>query len=203
MFDLTNAFATFPVLETERFVLRANRDQDAPDIFRIMSDPRVTRYFGQLPMKSLEEALELVQARRSAFEKQEGIRWAISNPVDGRLIGTCGFWRLIKPHFRAEIGYELAPEWWGQGVMVEALTAALDFGFTKMGLHTVEARIHPENRGSRRVLEKLGFVQEGYFKENYYDVVEGGFTDTAVFSLLKRTWMRGVMRDSFGVRGDA
>lgn len=190
MLDITNAFATFPLLKTERFVLRANRDDDAADIFRIMSNPHVTRYFGQLPMKSLDDALKLVQARRTAFAEEEGIRWAISNPVDDKLIGTCGFWRLIKPHFRAEIGYELAPEWWGQGVMVEALTAALSFGFTRMGLHSVEAQIHPQNRSSQRVLEKLGFVQEGYFKENYYDIVEQGFTDTAFFSLLKATWMR-------------
>ncbi|MGB0383806.1 MAG: GNAT family N-acetyltransferase [Ardenticatenaceae bacterium] len=196
MLDLTSAFATFPILETERVVLRAIRDEDAADIFRIMSDPRVMRYFGRLPMTSLDEAREVVQTRRTAFEEQEGIRWAISNREDGKLIGTCGFWRVIKPHFRAEIGYELAPEWWGQGVMVEALTAALSFGFISMGLHSVEAQIHPENSGSRRVLEKLGFVQEGYFKENYYDVVEEGFTDTAVFSLRKSAWGESVVTTS-------
>jgi ribosomal-protein-alanine N-acetyltransferase len=57
-----------------------------------------------------------------------------------------------------------------------------------MGLHSVEAQIDPANRASRRVLEKLGFVQEGYFRENYYDPVEARFTDTAVFSLLSATW---------------
>jgi ribosomal-protein-alanine N-acetyltransferase len=59
-----------------------------------------------------------------------------------------------------------------------------------MGLHSVEAQIHPANSGSRRVLEKLGFVQEGYFRENFYDPVEAGFTDTAVFSLLSAAWTR-------------
>ena len=118
------------------------------------------------------------------------MRWAIANRANGQLIGTGGFWRLIKPHFRAEIGYELAPEWWGQGVMTEALGAMLGFGFTRMGLHSVEAQIHPDNSGSRRVLEKLGFVQEGYFHENFYDPVEAQFTDTAVFGLLRAAWMR-------------
>jgi ribosomal-protein-alanine N-acetyltransferase len=73
--------------------------------------------------------------------------------------------------------------------MTEALGAMLDFGFTRMGLHSVEAHIHPANSGSRRVLEKLGFTQEGYFRENYYDPVEARFTDTAVYSLLKVIWM--------------
>ena len=76
-----------------------------------------------------------------------------------------------------------------KGVMTEALGAMLDFGFTRMGLHSVEAQIHPANSGSRRVLEKLGFVQEGYFRENFLDPVEARFTDTAVFSLLSATWM--------------
>ena len=74
--------------------------------------------------------------------------------------------------------------------MTEALGALLDFAFTRMGLHSVEAQIHPANSGSRRVLEKLGFVQEGYFRENFYDPVEAQFTDTAVYSLLKEIWMR-------------
>jgi ribosomal-protein-alanine N-acetyltransferase len=72
--------------------------------------------------------------------------------------------------------------------MTEAIGAVLGFGFTTMGLHSVEAQIHPENTGSRRVLEKLGFVQEGYFRENFYEPADGSFTDTAVFSLLQADW---------------
>jgi ribosomal-protein-alanine N-acetyltransferase len=189
MLDLTTAFATFPVLETERFLLRAVTLDDVATMFRIMSDPQVTRYFGMLPMATPAEAQERVQMIQTAFQEQTGVRWAIADRANGQLIGTCGFWRLIKPHDRAEIGYELAQAWWGQGVMTEALAAMLQFGFTRMGLHSVEAQIHPANSGSRRVLEKLGFVQEGYFRENYLDKVEARFTDTAVYSLLKERWM--------------
>jgi RimJ/RimL family protein N-acetyltransferase len=123
---------------------------DVADMFRIMSDLRVTRYFGALPMTTPAEAQQRVQAIQTAFQEQSGVRWAIANRADGQLVGTCGFWRLLKPHDRAEIGYELAPEWWGQGVMTEALEAMLDFGFTRMGLHSLEAQIHPANSGSRR-----------------------------------------------------
>jgi len=189
MLDLTAAFATFPVLETRRFLLRPATRDDAADMFRIMSDPQVTRYFGRLPMATLAEAQERVQAIQADFQQHDGVRWAIADHTRDRLIGTCGFWRLVKPHDRAEIGYELAQECWGQGVMTEAVGAMLQFGFTHMGLHTVEAQIHPANNGSRRVLEKLGFVQEGYFRENYFDLIEADFTDTAVYSLLKKDWM--------------
>lgn len=190
MLDTTTAFATFPVLTTTRLVLRAPALADAPEIFRIMGDPQVTRYFGSHPMTSLQEAVERVEGIQQAFQEQTGIRWAMTLRDSGQFLGSCGFWRLIKPHDRAEIGYELAPEWWGQGLMVEAIAAVLPFGFATLGLHSVEAQIHPANTGSRRVLEKLGFAQEGYLRENFYDPVEAEFTDTAVFSLLKATWMR-------------
>lgn len=189
MLDLISAFAIFPVLETERFVLRAVTAGDTADIFGMMSDPHVTRYFGRLPMTSIDEAAQRVEQIQTAFSEKTGVRWAITRREDGQFIGTCGFWRLIEPHARAEIGYDLAPAWWGQGVMPEAVAAALQFGFMRMGLHSVEAQIHPDNHGSRRVLEKLGFVQEGYFRENYFDPNEGRFSDTAVFSLLKATWL--------------
>ena len=73
------------------------------------------------------------------------------------------------------------------GIMPEAVGAIVRFGFEHMGLHSVEAQIEPNNQGSRRVLEKLGFVQEGYFRQNYF--FDGEFTDTAVFSLLKSDWV--------------
>jgi RimJ/RimL family protein N-acetyltransferase len=76
MLDLTAAFATFPVLETERFLLRAVTRDDVADIFRVMSDPRVTRYFGVLPMAALDQAQQRVQAIQTAFREQTGVRWA-------------------------------------------------------------------------------------------------------------------------------
>ena len=191
MLDLSEAFTTFPVLQTERLILRNPQVADAEAIFRIMSDPQVLRYFGSAPMTDPEQALRRIASFHADFAAKEGIRWAITSRSDGRFLGTCGFWRLVKEHFRAEIGYELAPEWWGQGIMPEAIDAALNFGFQSMGLHSVEAQIAPENIGSRRVLEKLGFVQEAYFRENYYEPAEGRFTDTAVFSLLRTNWPAG------------
>ena len=194
MLDLTTAFASFPMLQTERYYLRAITMDDVDAIYAMMRDPQVLRYFGQLPMATPEQAVQKVRGVQSAFAQHSGVRWAITSRANGELLGTGGFWRLVTEHDRAEIGYELARAHWGRGVMTEALGAILGFGFGAMGLHSVEAHIHPANRGSRRVLEKLGFVQEGYFRQNYYDVVEAAFTDTAVFGLLKADWMGRIER---------
>jgi ribosomal-protein-alanine N-acetyltransferase len=189
MLDVAHVFAAFPTLETERFVLRALAPTDAPALLRIMGDPLVTRYFGRGPMETLDEAAEQINKIQLAFAAHEGIRWAITRRGEDHMLGSCGFWRLVLPHFTAEIGYELGREHWGQGIMPEVARAVLGYGFATIGLHRVEAQIHPANGGSRRVLEKLGFVQEGYFRQHYYEPAEGIFTDTAVFSLLKADWV--------------
>jgi ribosomal-protein-alanine N-acetyltransferase len=176
------------VLETERLILREIRPDDVEDVFRIYSDPQVIRYWGSAPLIAIDEARRKIQGIIDAFREREGVRWAFTLKGDDRLIGSGGHWRLLKQHQRSEIGYELAPEYWGQGLVAEAFGAILRFGFERMGLHSVEAQIDPANRASRRVLEKLGFVQEGYFRENYY--FDGVFTDTAIFSLLKCDWLR-------------
>jgi ribosomal-protein-alanine N-acetyltransferase len=181
-------FDIFPVLETERLILREITLDDAEDMFRIFADPEVIRFWGAAPMRSIEEAHGKIAGITTAFREKFGMRWAITRRDSNRLIGSCGHWRLIKQHMRSEIGYDLAPEQWGQGIMPEAVGAILRFGFERMRLHSVEAQIEPNNQGSRRVLEKLGFVQEGYFRENFY--FDGEFTDTAVFSLLKADWLK-------------
>src|SRR5690606_18725591 len=93
-----------------------------------------------------------------------------------------GFWRLLKEHYRGEIGYLLHPDFQGQGIMHEAFTPVLEYGFNKMNLHSVEANVYPANVSSKKVLEKNGFIKEAYFKENYF--FNGEFTDTAVYSLV-------------------
>lgn len=189
MLDLSAAFATFPVLETERLTLRAPTLDDTAALFRIRSDPEVMRYFGSPPISTREMAALHIENFQAAFQEQRGIRWVITRRGSAQMLGSCGFWRLVKEHYRAEIGYDLAPEYWGMGVMTEAVGAILGFGFGPMGLHSVEAQIDPDNSASRRVLEKLGFVQEGYFHENYYVAARAAFGDTAVFSLLGASWL--------------
>jgi [ribosomal protein S5]-alanine N-acetyltransferase len=89
---------------------------------------------------------------------------------------------MHKEHYRAEIGYLLHGSLHGKGVMTEAMRAVLDFGFNTMQLHSVEAVVDPENAASIGLLQKAGFVREGYYRESFF--FEGKFLDTAVYSLL-------------------
>jgi ribosomal-protein-alanine N-acetyltransferase len=150
----------------------------------MFSDPLVMRYIGKPPHASVAETLAFLQRNRALYPAREGVRWVITRRGSDRLIGSCGHWRLMKEHLRAEIGYDLLPAFWGQGLMDEALRAILRFGFATMGLHSAEAQIDPAHVRSRRVLERLGFQQDGLLRENF--LCMGQFTDTAVFTLLAR-----------------
>lgn len=174
----------FPVLCTERLVLRELRENDAAAAFRMFSDPEVMRYTGKSVHADVAETLASLLRDRDAFPARAGIYWAITLRGDDAFIGSCCFFRLMSEHRRAEIGYDLHSAYWGRGLMAEALHAILAFGFTTMGLHSAEAQIDPDNERSRRVLSRLGFRQDGLLRENFY--YAGRYLDTAVFTLLSR-----------------
>jgi ribosomal-protein-alanine N-acetyltransferase len=186
MLDLTPVTTTFPTLATDRLVLRQITEEDAPALFEVWSDPEVARYLPRAAMTDPVEALQRVQKLASLYP--EGIIWAIVPRDSAAIAGTVLLFNFVKPHFRAELGYELGKAHWGKGFATEAASAVIDFAFNSVGLHSLEAHIDPANIGSRRVLEKLGFVQEGYFREGFYDARIDRFTDNAVFSLLVSTW---------------
>ena len=175
-------FNPFPNLETERLVLRRINSDDAKAILAIRSDDRVMQFIGRPKLNTIDEAKDLIEKIELSLLQQEGISWCITKKQNHTLIGTIGFWRLLKEHYRAEIGYLLHPDFQGQGIMHEAFAPVLKYGFEKMHLHSVEANVYPANFSSIKVLEKNGFIKEGYYKENYF--FDGEFTDTAVYSLV-------------------
>ena len=176
-------FSPFPEIKTESLLLRRMTDTDAPEIWFLRSDETVMKYIDREKPKSQEEALAFINMVNANIDKNESIMWAIAlkeNP--GTLIGNIGFWRIINQHYRSEIGYMLHPDFWGKGIMKEALQAAADFGFNEMKLHSIEAHINPDNIASGMLLEKAGFIREAYFKEDFF--FRGKFIDTAIYSLL-------------------
>jgi [ribosomal protein S5]-alanine N-acetyltransferase len=179
---LTLQLTPFPLLRTQRLVLRQLDEQDAPEIFFLRSNEQVMHYICREKMASVAEAATWIEERNAGVARNENISWAICLASSPTLIGHLGFWRIMPEHHRAEIGYILHPDHWNQGIITEALTAMLDYGFRQLRLHTVEANIHPDNKASERLLLKHGFRQEGYLKESYF--FRGAFSDTALFSLL-------------------
>lgn len=175
-------------LETNRLILRPFKRDDVEFVHRHFSDPAVSRYLlDSPPLKTVSEADELV----SFYQAQEGDgpnRWCLVSKEDGAAVGTCGFHQIAPQHRRAEVGYDLTPDRWGRGYMIEALGAVLAFGFEKMSLHRVSALVFEANVRSVRVLEKSGFRQEGVLRDLFLS--GGDFFDHALYSLLRTEWVR-------------
>ena len=178
-------FSPFPEIFTERLLLGNIQKQDASELLLLRSSEKIMQYIDKEKIKTLEETETLIKRINEDAVNNEGITGKISakeNPE--KLIGSIGFWRIIKPHYRAEMGYMLHPDFWKKGLMKEALRAVIDFGFNKICLHSIEAHINPGNAASAGLLEKLNFVREAYFKEDYF--FRGKFLDSAVYSLLNK-----------------
>jgi ribosomal-protein-alanine N-acetyltransferase len=173
----------FTELRTTRLLLRRVVPADAAALLFLRSDEQVMRYLDREPTTTLAECEQVIRRLDETLERNEGIVWALT-PLgeERRLIGTCGIWRFDAANHRGEVGYVLHPDSWGQGLMNEALAAVCRFGFEQLRLHSLEGNINPGNVASGRLLERLGFVREAYFRENYY--FRGQFLDSVIYSLL-------------------
>lgn len=176
-------FNPFPELATERLILRRITADDTNEIFRLRSDEQVMKYIDKERAASLKDAEIFFNLINDSANANTGITWAIAlKQSPDKMIGNIGFWRLIKEHYRAEIGYMLHPDFWKKGIMKEALAEVIDFGFNEMKLHSIEAQINTGNTASAHILESVGFIKEAHFKENYF--FQGIFSDTIVYSKL-------------------
>jgi [ribosomal protein S5]-alanine N-acetyltransferase len=174
-----------PVLETERLRLRPLKPADAEELHAVFSDPEVMRYWSEPPHRDVARTEEMIGSIRAAFESREVFQWGIERTADGRLLGTV---TLIAAGSqpRAELGYILGREHWGQGFAGEAQRRAVEFAFDDLGLHRLEADTEPANAASVRSLERLGFRQEGLLRERW--TVAGRASDSAIFGLLASEW---------------
>lgn len=182
---LEEAFVAFPALETGRLLLRETARTDAEDLFRVLSDPEVTRHYDDDPFVEVSQARGQIEAWRAGYRRGAILRWALEEKASGRLIGTCGFYGFHGLHLRASLGYELGREHWRRGLMSEALARILDYAFATLEINRAQAFVMPGNAASIALLGKLGFAREGLLRE-YETWGSKGFVDLACFGLLAR-----------------
>lgn len=173
-------------LSTPRLQLRPLQPTDAAAVYAVHSDPRVVRYWSSTPWTSIDEARALIDADLKALPAGEHLRLGLALCESDDVIGTCSLFRLSPQCRRAELGYAMAHAYWGQGLMHEALSALLRFGFNTLDLNRVEADIDPRNTRSARSLERLGFIKEGRLRERW--IVDDEISDTDLYGLLRRDW---------------
>ena len=173
-------------LDSERLVLRGVQHSDLADLLRMNGDDAVTRFLPYETWVSRADG-EAWIARMSAMTAAGGgLQLVIVEKTSHSVVGTCLLFRYDQASARAEIGYALAREWWGRGIMREALSALIGHAFGACELHRVEAEVDPDNRPSNAVLASLGFTCEGRLRQRW--VAKGRRYDTHVYGLLREEW---------------
>lgn len=175
-------FQTFPVLHTERLDLIEIKQRHLNDLFKIFGNPAVTSFYNVTTLEKEAEAQQFINHFRNRFNEGAAIRWGLALKGCNTIIGTLGYNNFTK-HHRANIGYDLLPEFWNNGYITEALKAVLRFGFDQLYINRIEAEVMQGNVASERVLEKLGFKKEGVLRQWMY--WNNKHFDMNMFSLLR------------------
>jgi ribosomal-protein-alanine N-acetyltransferase len=174
-------------LITERLWLRPASRQDAPALLAYCLANRThllpwepSRPESFYTRQSIETRLESMEAHVAAGTAVHLLLFAKD---DGRLIGDCNFTNIVRGPFQAcHLGFSIAHDREGQGLMRECLAAAIRYVFAELGLHRVMANYRPENRRSARLLDRLGFEREGIARA--YLKINGVWADHVLTSLI-------------------
>ncbi|MBB3110803.1 ribosomal-protein-alanine N-acetyltransferase [Paenibacillus phyllosphaerae] len=182
-------FTSLPVLATERLYLRPMTEDDADELYHYYRDERVTRYLDWNGPSSVEEAAELIAQWNAKFDEKQLIPWGICLQDDHTLIGTvmCMPMRGTfedQPLHPVNIGFELSADHHHQGIMTEALHAAIACVKETFHIHRLQAEVVPDNGGSLTLLKKLGFKQEGLLKQYLWHGASAVFMDVIMLALI-------------------
>ncbi|HEY0320755.1 MAG TPA: GNAT family N-acetyltransferase [Pyrinomonadaceae bacterium] len=155
------------MIETERLVLRQFTPDDLDELVQLRADPLVMRYIGDQSREKVEQRLRYYI---SHYESHGLGMWAVIDKSTGAMVGWCGLIFLDETP-EVEVGYGVARDYWGRGLMTEAARASLRYGFERAGLERIVAVAMPENVASRRIMEKLGMHYEKNVHHYGHDLV--------------------------------
>jgi ribosomal-protein-alanine N-acetyltransferase len=167
-------------IETDRLILKEIDESNVEDILKIRSNEIVNQYVKRIPPKNNYDALDFILTIKKRTQNNETFYWGITYKNQQNLLGTICLYRFSEDRTEAEVGYELLPDHHRKGVMSEALSAVLNFGFNELNLQTILAFTNKFNENSKGLLVKHDFVlQEGRFDD--------GFPENLVFSLKRKS----------------
>jgi [ribosomal protein S5]-alanine N-acetyltransferase len=177
-----------PTLNANRVSLRWITDEDVDAFYAIYSNCEVMRYWSTPPLVDREDAANLIKKIHADWQRRLILKWGIARRSDDQLIGSLTLFNIEFNHRRAELGYALGRDHWGQGYMHEALQTVLAYAFETLNLHRLEADIDPRNTASIKTAERLGFKREGILRERWQ--TNGEIEDAFFYGLLAHEWLR-------------
>lgn len=151
-------------LQTERLTLRPLAMGDLEDLHAMMGDAEVMAFWDVPPIEDIDLTSTILQGQIRDVERGAALYWVMSRRLDGAFVGCCDLSEIDRWHARAEIGFMLGRPFWGGGYAYEAMRAVIDEAVQALGLKRLTARVHAGNDRSVRLLERLGFQDEGVLR---------------------------------------
>lgn len=170
-----------PILETERLRLEPLVAEDAAHLYPIMGDPEVMAYWDVPEIDDPDIVAQIVRGQVDGMAAGRAVYWAMRTLAGQEFVGACDLSEIDRWNRRAEVGFMLGREAWGQGYALEAMQTVVAFAATS-GVRKLTARTHLGNRRSETLLQKLGFTEEGLLRGHI--LKDGERRDCRVFGLL-------------------
>jgi len=171
-------FKDFPLLTTERLILRNIENTDAVLIHKLHSDAILNAFVGRANSSSLKNAEEYIVKMQNLIVKNECIYWVITEKGNNNLIGSVCLWNFDIENEIVEIGYELLSEFQGKGIMSEAIKKIIEYTFQKTKAKTITAFPSSDNINSVSILKKLNFELEDKKYNNTHENIKNLVTYT-------------------------
>jgi RimJ/RimL family protein N-acetyltransferase len=176
-----------PFIEGERIDLVVQNSKWVNLYCKWQNDPEVRRYARTALPESLEDVKKWFEPPPERGARNH-IFLTIYHKINKCPIGTIALvginWLDRTALIYARIG---EPKYWGKGLVVEAASLLIKYGFTELNLHKINARVYNPNKRSLRAAEKLGFENVGIMKEQLF--IDGEYVDEHWFSIFKKDWM--------------
>lgn len=173
----------FPYFDLGDVILRELRISDAPDYLEYMNHKKMLKFLTQDNRpNNLEESMSEMKYWGGLFRNRSSVYWAIALKENDRLIGTAGFNSMSFLHSRADISYDLSPNFWGCGLMLKSIKQILKFADNELGIMRVQATVITDNERSIKLLERCGFDNEGLLRE--YEFVDGERKDYYMYGRI-------------------
>jgi len=163
-------------LQAEGVTLRVPGEEDLDFLTELVNDPEVWPSLAATQPKTRNEEREFVESLADSDE----VHLLICH--DGDPAGVIGLNNVNQAWGLAELGYMIAPDAWGNGYATDAARRLVQYGFEDLRLHKVKASAYENNPASQRVVEKVGFEEEGLFRDHAY--VRGEYVDVHRYGLL-------------------
>jgi ribosomal-protein-alanine N-acetyltransferase len=159
---LSRRFTPFPILTTERLTLRQPQMNDEQEIFTLRSDSEINKYLDRPLSNTIDDARNFINQVVENINKNDSVYWAITLSDTNILVGTICLFGFSDENEKCKIGYELLPNFQGQGIMKEALEKVIDYAFNTIKVQQIQAFLHRDNKRSIKLLEKCSFWNSNF-----------------------------------------